>query len=83
MRLSFQLFSYLVLFSSSESLVLLGIFCALNLIGLSESAGVATGMFGIHLGVMATLVGSCIVFIVRNSAYVWSTMQHNWAIQVL
>jgi amino acid transporter len=62
--------------------VLLGIFCALNLIGLSESAGVATGMFGIHLGVMSTLVGSCIVYIVRNSAYVWSTMQHNWAIQV-
>jgi amino acid transporter len=57
---------------------LLGVFCLLTLMGLSESANVALTLFLGHLGVMAILIvfGTCAVF--QNLEFVHQNIAANW-----
>jgi amino acid transporter len=56
------------------TIVLLGIFAVLNLIGMTESANVALGIFVFHIGTLSILVLTSAWAVMRNGA----TLQANW-----
>lgn len=57
-----------------ETIILLGLFAILNLIGISESANVALGIFLLHLVTMALLVVVCFVKLIQDP----SVLVANW-----
>ena len=56
------------------TVVLLGVFALLSLVGLSESAGVAMAMFVLHVAALALLSGWCLVWAARNN---WAVLADN------
>ena len=56
------------------TVVLLGVFALLNLLGMSESAAVAMGMFVLHVATLSVLSAWCRVWAARNN---WGVLRDN------
>ena len=62
--------------SAAGTVGLLGVFALLSLVGMGESALVATGMFFLHLVTLSVVAVYCIVYAVRDGG---ATLAANWA----
>jgi len=56
------------------TVAVLGAFALLNLVGISESAGVAMAMFVLHVATLAVLSAWCLVWAARNN---WAVLRDN------
>ena len=56
------------------TVAVLGAFALLNLVGISESAGVAMAMFVLHVATLTVLSAWCLVWAARNN---WAVLRDN------
>ncbi len=57
------------------TVVLLGLFAGLNILGITESAAVALVIFGLHIATLVLLTGSAALYVYRDG---FSTLIDNW-----